>query len=52
MNMVFIFWVTNCLQEKVHLQVGLFPDILERKVMRHFEEGDHVRQLIWDTVSI
>lgn len=49
--MVFIFWVTNCLQERVRFQVGLFPDILERKVMRHFEEGDHVRQLIWDTVS-
>jgi hypothetical protein len=30
-----------------HFQVGLFPDVLERKVMRHFEEGDHVRQLIW-----
>lgn len=25
------------------LQVGLFPDVLERKVRRHFEEGDHVR---------
>lgn len=24
------------------LQVGLFPDVLERKVMRHFEQGDHV----------
>ena len=21
-------------------QVGLFPDLLERKVMRHFEEGE------------
>ncbi|XP_054823218.1 protein IN CHLOROPLAST ATPASE BIOGENESIS, chloroplastic-like isoform X2 [Prosopis cineraria] len=26
--------------------VGLFPDIIERKVMRHFEEGDHVSALI------
>lgn len=26
-------------------QVGIFPDIIERKVMRHFEEGDHVRLL-------
>lgn len=24
-------------------QVGLFPDLLERKVMRHFREGDQVR---------
>ncbi|MED6133303.1 hypothetical protein PIB30_027191 [Stylosanthes scabra] len=27
-------------------KVGLFPDILERKVMRHFEEGDHVSALV------
>lgn len=25
------------------LQVGLFPDILERKVKQHFDKGDHVR---------
>lgn len=24
-------------------QVGLFPDILERKVKQHFDKGDHVR---------
>ncbi|EOA17124.1 hypothetical protein CARUB_v10005385mg [Capsella rubella] len=24
-------------------KVGLFPDLLERKVLRHFDEGDHVR---------
>ncbi|PON67163.1 Cyclin [Trema orientale] len=27
-------------------QVGLFPDVLERKVMRHFEEGDQVSALV------
>ncbi|XP_029127608.1 protein IN CHLOROPLAST ATPASE BIOGENESIS, chloroplastic [Cajanus cajan] len=27
-------------------KVGIFPDILERKVTRHFEEGDHVSALI------
>ncbi|XP_061341237.1 protein IN CHLOROPLAST ATPASE BIOGENESIS, chloroplastic-like isoform X2 [Gastrolobium bilobum] len=27
-------------------KVGVFPDILERKVMRHFEEGDHVSALV------
>lgn len=27
----------------VNFQVGLFPDVLERKVMRHFKERDHVR---------
>ncbi|KAI9088952.1 hypothetical protein K1719_029231 [Acacia pycnantha] len=27
-------------------KVGLFPDIIERKVMRHFEEGDHVSALV------
>jgi hypothetical protein len=42
MNMVLIFWVTSCLQEKILFQVGLFPDVIERKVTRHFEEGDHV----------
>ncbi|KAF8410092.1 hypothetical protein HHK36_002614 [Tetracentron sinense] len=27
-------------------KVGLFPDVLERKVMHHFEEGDHVSALV------
>ncbi|KAJ4825391.1 hypothetical protein Tsubulata_024078 [Turnera subulata] len=27
-------------------KVGLFPDILERKVMRHFEQGDHVSAMV------
>ncbi|XP_028764041.1 protein IN CHLOROPLAST ATPASE BIOGENESIS, chloroplastic isoform X1 [Neltuma alba] len=27
-------------------EVGLFPDIIERKVMRHFEEGDQVSALV------
>ncbi|GMH13490.1 hypothetical protein Nepgr_015331 [Nepenthes gracilis] len=27
-------------------KVGLFPDVLERKVMRHFENRDHVSALI------
>ncbi|KAJ9170665.1 hypothetical protein P3X46_018757 [Hevea brasiliensis] len=27
-------------------KVGLFPDVLERKVMRHFEKGDHVSALV------
>ncbi|XP_012465423.1 protein IN CHLOROPLAST ATPASE BIOGENESIS, chloroplastic isoform X2 [Gossypium raimondii] len=27
-------------------KVGLFPDLLERKVMRHFEEGDQVSALV------
>lgn len=27
-------------------KVGLFPDVLERKVMRHFEEGDQVSALV------
>ncbi|GLU20048.1 hypothetical protein SLE2022_362640 [Rubroshorea leprosula] len=27
-------------------KVGLFPDILERKVMQHFEKGDHVSALV------
>ncbi|CAK9167124.1 unnamed protein product [Ilex paraguariensis] len=27
-------------------KVGLFPDILERKVIHHFEKGDHVSALV------
>ncbi|KAF4373841.1 hypothetical protein F8388_007747 [Cannabis sativa] len=27
-------------------QVGLFPDVLERKVKRHFEQGDHVSAMV------
>ncbi|CAI0405775.1 unnamed protein product, partial [Linum tenue] len=27
-------------------KVGLFPDVLERKVMRHFEKGDQVSALV------
>ncbi|XP_010531250.1 PREDICTED: uncharacterized protein LOC104807591 [Tarenaya hassleriana] len=27
-------------------KVGLFPDVLERKVMRHVENGDHVSALV------
>ncbi|ESQ53732.1 hypothetical protein EUTSA_v10025679mg [Eutrema salsugineum] len=27
-------------------KVGLFPDVLERKVLRHFEEGDHVSAMV------
>nr|CAN65608.1 hypothetical protein VITISV_042270 [Vitis vinifera] len=27
-------------------KVGLFPDVLERKVMHHFEKGDHVSALV------
>ncbi|KAK3416241.1 hypothetical protein EUGRSUZ_H01690 [Eucalyptus grandis] len=27
-------------------KVGLFPDILERKAMNHFEKGDHVSALV------
>ncbi|XP_031256688.1 protein IN CHLOROPLAST ATPASE BIOGENESIS, chloroplastic-like isoform X1 [Pistacia vera] len=27
-------------------KVGLFPDVLERKVMRHFEQGDHVSAMV------
>ncbi|RVW61225.1 hypothetical protein CK203_020497 [Vitis vinifera] len=27
-------------------KVGLFPDVLERKIMRHFEEGDDVSALV------
>ncbi|KAE8698608.1 Cyclin delta-3 isoform 3 [Hibiscus syriacus] len=27
-------------------KVGLFPDLLERKVLRHFEEGDQVSALV------
>ncbi|KAK4790899.1 hypothetical protein SAY86_031312 [Trapa natans] len=27
-------------------KVGLFPDVLERKVMKHFESGDHVSALV------
>ncbi|KAL5855527.1 hypothetical protein ACOSQ3_005373 [Xanthoceras sorbifolium] len=27
-------------------KVGLFPDVLERKVMRHFDEGDHVSAMV------
>ncbi|KAK7307642.1 hypothetical protein VNO77_40885 [Canavalia gladiata] len=27
-------------------KVGIFPDIIERKVTRHFEEGDHVSALV------
>ncbi|KAK7252819.1 hypothetical protein RIF29_37038 [Crotalaria pallida] len=27
-------------------KVGIFPDIIERKVIRHFEEGDHVSALV------
>ncbi|KAK6253528.1 hypothetical protein QUC31_015248 [Theobroma cacao] len=32
-------------------KVGLFPDVLEHKVMRHFEEGDQVRNVwFWSLV--
>ncbi|XP_024464384.1 protein IN CHLOROPLAST ATPASE BIOGENESIS, chloroplastic isoform X2 [Populus trichocarpa] len=27
-------------------EVGLFPDVLERKVARHFEQGDHVSAMV------
>ncbi|XP_022740416.1 uncharacterized protein LOC111292352 [Durio zibethinus] len=27
-------------------KVGLFPDVLERKVIQHFEKGDHVSALV------
>ncbi|XP_019057374.1 PREDICTED: uncharacterized protein LOC104807263 isoform X1 [Tarenaya hassleriana] len=27
-------------------KVGMFPDVLERKVSRHFEEGDHVSAMV------
>ncbi|GAB2291680.1 hypothetical protein Dimus_025933 [Dionaea muscipula] len=27
-------------------KVGLFPDVLERKVMRHFDNGDHVSAMV------
>ncbi|KAK3195825.1 hypothetical protein Dsin_027135 [Dipteronia sinensis] len=27
-------------------KVGIFPDVLEGKVMRHFEEGDHVSAMV------
>ncbi|AEE86319.1 hypothetical protein ISN45_At04g036200 [Arabidopsis thaliana x Arabidopsis arenosa] len=27
-------------------KVGLFPDLLERKVLRHFDEGDHVSAMV------
>lgn len=27
-------------------KVGLFPDVLERKVLRHFDEGDHVSAMV------
>ncbi|KNA08321.1 hypothetical protein SOVF_163650, partial [Spinacia oleracea] len=27
-------------------KVGLFPDVLERKVMRHFDDGDHVSAMV------
>ncbi|KAL1215798.1 Protein IN CHLOROPLAST ATPASE BIOGENESIS [Cardamine amara subsp. amara] len=27
-------------------KVGLFPDLLERKVLRHFKEGDHVSAMV------
>ncbi|KAK9163402.1 hypothetical protein Syun_004304 [Stephania yunnanensis] len=27
-------------------KVGLFPDLLERKVMQHFEKGDHVSAMV------
>ncbi|KAG5407626.1 hypothetical protein IGI04_013745 [Brassica rapa subsp. trilocularis] len=26
--------------------VGLFPDVLEKKVLRHFDEGDHVSAMV------
>lgn len=34
------------LQLFIVFQVGLFPDVLERKVARHFEEGDHVSAMV------
>ncbi|KAJ0262797.1 Protein IN CHLOROPLAST ATPASE BIOGENESIS [Hirschfeldia incana] len=27
-------------------KVGMFPDVLERKVLRHFDEGDHVSAMV------
>ncbi|KAG2245044.1 hypothetical protein Bca52824_093107 [Brassica carinata] len=27
-------------------KVGLFPDVLEKKVLRHFDEGDHVSAMV------
>ncbi|KAF2549868.1 hypothetical protein F2Q68_00037785 [Brassica cretica] len=29
-----------------NLDVGLFPDVLEKKVLRHFDEGDHVSAMV------
>lgn len=35
--------LNKILLRTVCFQVGLFPDVLERKVMQHFAKGDHVR---------
>lgn len=35
-------YAQDCLCNKMFFQVGLFPDVIERKVARHFEKGDHV----------
>lgn len=35
----------------ISLQVGLFPDVLERRVLQHLEKGDHVRHwqiILWE----
>lgn len=43
-----ILWMLND-STSFYSQVGMFPDVLESKVMRHFEEGDHVRHLYFDS---
>ncbi|KAL0739403.1 hypothetical protein Bca4012_015613 [Brassica carinata] len=32
--------------DNLDVYVGLFPDVLERKVLRHFDEGDHVSAMV------
>ncbi|KAH7519046.1 hypothetical protein JRO89_XSUnG0146600 [Xanthoceras sorbifolium] len=42
----FIKWKNSDIDVYLLRQVGLFPDVIERKVMHHFAKGDHVSALV------
>ncbi|XP_019447163.1 PREDICTED: uncharacterized protein LOC109350376 [Lupinus angustifolius] len=46
LSFVFLNFIINRCKNLICFQVCIFPDIIERKVKRHFEEGDHVSALI------
>ncbi|KAK1589564.1 hypothetical protein Q3G72_035315 [Acer saccharum] len=42
----FIKWKNSDIDVYLLRQVGLFPDVIERKMMHHFAKGDHVAALV------